>query len=92
MTKKIYSVEEIKKILEKSLKNTKVNRAILFGSYAKGEANENSDIDLLVDSNGAIVGIEFFGVLQTLVDSLKKNVDLIEQKELVLRWKGGTRD
>lgn len=83
MTKEIYSIEDIKKILKKSLSGTKVNKAILFGSYAKGKANENSDVDLLIDSNGTIVGLELFGVLQTLIDSLKKEVDLIEKKELI---------
>ena len=83
MTKKVYTINEIKKILNKSLKNTKVNKAILFGSYAKGEADENSDIDLLVGSNGLIKGLEFFGVLQTLVEALNKNVDFIEKKGII---------
>lgn len=83
MTKKIYTITEIKKILKKSLKDTKVNKAILFGSYAKGEADENSDIDILVDSNGMIKGLEFFGILQTLVDALNKDIDLIEKKEII---------
>lgn len=85
MTKKIYTIDDIKKILSKSLINTKVDKAILFGSYAKGEANENSDIDLLIDSNGKVVGFEFFGILQTLIDSFKKDIDLIEQKEIIFR-------
>ena len=85
MTKKIYTIDDIKRILSKSLINTKVDKAILFGSYAKGEANENSDIDLLIDSNGKVVGFEFFGILQTLIDSFKKDIDLIEQKEIIFR-------
>ena len=56
MTKEIYSIDKIRSILKKVLKNTKVDKAILFGSYAKGSANENSDIDLLIDSNNKIVG------------------------------------
>ena len=42
MTKKIYTIDDIKRILSKSLINTKVDKAILFGSYAKKEVNENS--------------------------------------------------
>lgn len=56
MYREVYTIDEIKKVLGKALKNTKVNKAILFGSYAKGNANNNSDIDLLVDSNNTIVG------------------------------------
>lgn len=83
MTNKVYTINEIKKLLSISLKDTKVNKAILFGSYAKGEANRNSDIDLLIDSNGKIKGFELFGILQTLVEAFDKNIDLIEQKEII---------
>lgn len=85
MTKEIYSIDKIRSILKKVLKNTKVDKAILFGSYAKGSANENSDIDLLIDSNNKIVGFEIFGILQTLTNSFKKEIDLIEKKEIILR-------
>lgn len=83
MYKKIYTIDEIKKILNKVLKNTKVNKAILFGSYAKGNADNDSDIDLLVDSNNTIVGFEIFGLLQILNEALGKEIDLIEKKELI---------
>ena len=83
MTKDIYTIDDIRKILAKSLKYTKVKKAILFGSYANGSADKNSDIDLLVDSNGTIVGMEFFGILQTLVESFNKDIDLIEKKEII---------
>ena len=85
MTKEIYSIDKIRSILKKVLKNTKVDKAILFGSYVKGSANENSDIDLLIDSNNKIVGFEIFGILQTLTNSFKKEIDLIEKKEIILR-------
>lgn len=58
--------------------NTK--KAILFGSYANGSADKNSDIDLLVDSNGTIVGMEFFGILHTLVESFNNDINLIEKR------------
>ena len=35
MSVKIYTIEELKKIMEKVLKKFEVKRAILFGSYAK---------------------------------------------------------
>lgn len=45
----------------KEVKNYPVKKAVLFGSYARGEDDENSDIDLLVvgdikQSEGAILG------------------------------------
>ena len=43
MSKKIYSIKEIKQILNKLLENMPVYSVILFGSYAKNTATENSD-------------------------------------------------
>lgn len=51
-------------------------RVYLFGSYACGNATENSDIDLRIDK-GAIRGLQMAGLLLDLRDSLKKDVDLV---------------
>ena len=50
MSKKIYTIEEIKKILAKILKELPVYQVILFGSYAKNEATQASDMDFIVDT------------------------------------------
>ena len=55
----------------------------MFGSYAKGLANENSDIDILIDSHNEIVGLEFYGIWEEISNYLRKNIDLIEKKELI---------
>ena len=49
MTTEIYSINDIKKLLREVLINTEVEKAILFGSYAKNTPTENSDIDLVID-------------------------------------------
>lgn len=59
-----------------------LKRAILFGSYAKNVPTPNSDIDLVMDSEGRLLNIKFYGLLQELVDKLEKNVDLIEISEI----------
>jgi predicted nucleotidyltransferase len=41
-------LSRIKKIAERLKKEYGAERVILFGSYAKGEATEHSDIDLLI--------------------------------------------
>ena len=58
-----------------------VKKAVLFGSYAKGEARENSDIDILVDSG--LKGLAFFGLLEDVAVSLDKPVDLIDTSQLL---------
>jgi hypothetical protein len=74
-----YTVEEIQSILEPVFKEHKTIRAILFGSYAKGCAKENSDIDILVDSG--LKGLAFFGLLNDVTEALSKDVDLFDYQQ-----------
>jgi len=76
-----YTVEEIKDILEPIFRKNGVKRAVLFGSYVQGQADEKSDIDILVDSR--LHGLAFFGLLEDVVTSLNKDVDLIDTRQLV---------
>ncbi len=48
MNTKIYSIEDIKNMIYEILANTEVEKAILFGSYAKNKPTKNSDIDILI--------------------------------------------
>lgn len=82
MSNKIYSIDELKAILAKILKDTVVEKAILFGSYAKNCPTETSDIDLIIDSNGKLLNINFYGLLEELVEQLNKNIDLFEITEI----------
>ena len=51
-------------------------RIYLFGSYARGDATEASDIDLRIDK-GNIRGLQFAKLLGDLEDTLGKKIDLI---------------
>jgi len=42
---------DIAKYFAKSIKNNKIKKVILFGSVARGEDNEESDIDILIVSS-----------------------------------------
>jgi len=88
--KKIYTTNEIKEKLFPILNAVPVvERAILFGSYAKGNPTKLSDVDILIDSRGKIKGIDFFGVLEEITEALNISVDLIESSQLV---EGGRAD
>lgn len=82
MSEKVYIIDEIRTILEKILKKFEVKKAILFGSYAKNIATSSSDIDLVIDSEGKLLNIYFYGLLEELVQNLKKNIDLFEISEI----------
>lgn len=57
----------------------KIKTLAIFGSYARNEANENSDIDILVDFN-EIVGIEFIDLAKELENLIGFRVDLVSRK------------
>lgn len=82
MSEKIYTIEEIKEMLHEVLKKFSVKKAILFGSYAKKTPTSKSDIDLVIDSEGTLLNIYFYGLLEDLVQKLQKNVDLFEISEI----------
>ena len=42
-------IEEIKTRITHTLKRHEVARAAIFGSFARGDAEESSDIDILVE-------------------------------------------
>lgn len=82
MSEKIYTIEELKTILQEILRDFAVKRAILFGSYAKNLATSTSDIDLVIDSEGKLLNINFYGLLEDLVEKLQKDIDLFEISEI----------
>ena len=71
-----YTVDEIKEIVAALAAQYGADRIYLFGSYARGDANEDSDIDLRIDK-GAIRGLQMGGLAADLEDALGIPVDLV---------------
>ncbi|UYZ61624.1 nucleotidyltransferase family protein [Hymenobacter weizhouensis] len=64
-------------LIQEYFRQQPVLRVFLFGSHARGEANAESDVDLLVELDPTQpVGIRFFGWSGELSESLGKQVDL----------------
>jgi len=76
------TVEEIRTKLIPLFNAEPIYKAILFGSYATGEATEDSDVDIVIDSQGQLLNMDFFGVLHDITELLGKKVDLIELAEV----------
>lgn len=54
-----------------------VKKALLFGSFAKGEETEKSDVDLCVDSG--LRGLKFVGLIEEIRQALSgKMVDVLD--------------
>ena len=71
----ILKVETIKETVSNACAKYKVSACYLFGSYAKGKARSDSDIDLMIVSE--LEGIEYYQLLGELENKLKKKIDLI---------------
>jgi len=76
MSDVIYSLEEIRRIITPIAVKYDVDRVFLFGSYARGEANGNSDIDFVIDK-GRLRGLQFAGMLGDLQEKFDKGIDLL---------------
>jgi len=82
MQERTYTTDELKKMLAPLFPAYPVHRAVLFGSYARGEATPRSDVDLLIDSKGRLLNINFYGLLEDITHRLDKKVDMIELSEV----------
>lgn len=76
-----YTVDQLKHVLVPIFQRNNVRKAILFGSYGKGQATAKSDADLLVDSG--LRGLAFFGLLDDVCESLECEVDLIDTYDVI---------
>jgi len=72
------NIEDIKKRILPILRRYNVKRAGLFGSVVRGEAKEESDIDILVEIEDRMSLLEFAGLKIELEEALGKKVDLGE--------------
>ena len=77
MTSKIYSISEIKNIVDPIAQSYGVDRVFLFGSYARGEATPDSDLDFRVD-RGRLHGLlALGGMYSDLQEKFDKKLDLL---------------
>jgi len=76
------SIEKIKEKIIPILKKHKAIKAGIFGSYARGDYKEKSDIDILVELNKNLSLDEVIMVKIDLEKVLKKKVDLVEYETI----------
>lgn len=72
----VYQLHDLKAILAPIFRKHGVTRAFLFGSYARGEATEDSDVDLRIDGGSrSMLGLG--ALYEELTEALQKPVDLV---------------
>ena len=74
--------KEIRKKILPVLRRYDVERAALFGSFARGESTEGSDIDLLVEFKGEKSLLDLAGLKIALEELLKMKVDVLTYHSL----------
>ena len=77
----IYTIDDIKTVLHPVFVKHSVKKAVLFGSYVKGLANQNSDVDLLLDSG--LRGLKFVGLIEDVRSALGKDVDVFDETHIM---------
>jgi len=74
----IYTIEQLKERVIPVAEKYQLRAVYLFGSYAKGEATDNSDVDILVDKTGSTVrGWIMGGLYNDLCKAIGKNIDMM---------------
>ena len=75
----VYTIEQIKERIAPVAQKYNLPAVYLFGSYARGEATEKSDVDILVDKTGtALKGLFALGGLYNdLSEAVNKEISLV---------------
>ncbi len=77
LNKSIYTIKEIKTIIKPILNKYGITEIYLFGSYARGEAKESSDIDIYCNKGNVKTFIDQGLLEDELEKALNKKVDIV---------------
>lgn len=80
----VYKIEEIAEKVRPIAEKYNIDKVYLFGSYARGEATEASDVDLRIDYTELVFNSLFGygGLFADMEDALEKNVDIVSTNAL----------
>ena len=76
------SLSELTDILLPVINESPIRKVTVFGSYARGDATDASDIDILIDSDGKLNGMNFFIYADKLAEVLPIKSDIFESVEI----------
>jgi len=71
-------MELIKRRILPVLKEHKITKAGIFGSYARGEQNKKSDVDILIEVGDDLGLIGFISLKMLIEKAISKKIDLVE--------------
>lgn len=72
-----YTIEEIQTKAIPIAKSYGIKKMSLFGSYARGEANDESDVDIYIEKGKMRSLVQYFSFIQELENEFKCHVDVV---------------
>lgn len=82
MNNNVFTLKDIVRLVKPIVKKYGVKEIYLFGSYARGEADGDSDLDFLVFGGENFKLTMIFALAEELREVLKKDVDVFEINEI----------
>mgnify|MGYP002621412505 CR=1 FL=1 len=82
MGDKVMTFDEIVLIVKPLAEKYNIERIYLFGSYARSEADKDSDLDILVYGGERFRPVSIFSFAEELRRKTNKNVDAFEISEI----------
>lgn len=82
MTERIYTIDEIKRIASPIARKYGIAAVYLFGSYARGEATRDSDLDFRIDRGEVVDLLELGGLYCDLEDGFQRKLDVLTTQML----------
>ena len=73
----VLTIKQIKENIKPVIEKHGIKDVYLFGSYARGEANSNSDIDIYCDSGDVDTLLKMSSFIEELEKALGKKVDVV---------------
>ena len=78
----VLSMDEIKNIVRMLLQKYHAEYALLFGSYARGEATPDSDIDIIIVGGDGFIPRNIFALAEDLRELSGRDADVFEIREV----------
>lgn len=82
MSDNVFTISKIKEIVKPIAMKYNVEEIYLFGSYARGEATQESDLDFLVFGGKNFKLTMIFALAEELREAFQKEVDVFEIHEI----------
>ncbi len=73
----VLSIDAIRLMILPVVRKYEIDKATLFGSYARGDAKAGSDVDLLIECNSIRNMEDYLNLQESLKSAIGKNVDIV---------------